>query len=560
MSSRIGAVATAVTVVLVTVFLVVLADDNPDPGRSCVPDSKSAASVAQGVPAGRLSRPMRSADAALTSGFQTPDRPGHQGVDLAGAVGAPIFAMADGVVTAAGPASGFGDWIVIDHNLDGQPYSTVYGHMFETGIHVAVGQQIKAGDYIADEGYNGEVDPPGPQGAHLHFEVWQGQRLAGGTPIDPAPWIDRAAEPGTSSPESAAATGASAVPGPASAHAEVLPVASADPELAPLPGSVGSEEHLQIDAIRVARAVAHRFPEVTTIGGWRPSDPISQDHPSGVAVDVMIPDYSSAAGRQLGDSIRDYLWANREQLNLVYLIWRQQYIPVDGQPEPMEDRGDTTANHFDHVHITTEGHGHPAPGQTYGGAPQSGPEAPSAPSRDCTTEAPGRGEDLHSDMVTTAPPEFRKWLVLSARQCRELSPTLLDAQLQQEEAGYRPGQTSPMGARGYAQFMPATWDEFGYSVDDNGQRVGPAGAGDPNNIGDAVMAQGAYNCWLADKLRPQIAAGEVVGDPIDLMLAAYNAGPDEVTKYRGIPPFSETQLYVSEIKARVQKMEAQTNR
>src|SRR5699024_9388506 len=127
-----------------------------------------------------------------TSGFRTPDRPDHQGVDFAEGEGTPIYAYADGVVAQAGQAGGFGQWIVIDHQLDGKQVSTVYGHMFPDGVKVKTGDKVTAGQHIADEGYNGEVLPPGPGGSHLHFEVWLGGRLTGGQAVDPMPWLEKA--------------------------------------------------------------------------------------------------------------------------------------------------------------------------------------------------------------------------------------------------------------------------------------------------------------------------------------------------------------------------------
>src|SRR5690606_28024946 len=78
---------------------------------------------------------------------------------------------------------------------------------------------------------------------------------------------------------------------------------------------VQSKANLQVDSIRVARAVAQRFPDVQTIGGWRASDPYP-DHPSGRAVDIMIPNYESNEGRELGNRIKNYLFEHREFFNI----------------------------------------------------------------------------------------------------------------------------------------------------------------------------------------------------------------------------------------------------
>lgn len=116
----------------------------------------------------------------------------HYGDDLAAPLNTPIHASGDGTVAAAGSASGFGDWIVIDHIISGQKVSTVYGHMYPSGLHVHAGQIVKQGDHIADVGANGEATGP-----HCHFEVWPGGRLTGGHAVDPASMVNgSAANPG----------------------------------------------------------------------------------------------------------------------------------------------------------------------------------------------------------------------------------------------------------------------------------------------------------------------------------------------------------------------------
>ena len=108
----------------------------------------------------------------------------HRGVDYPAPLGTPIHAAASGTVAAAGTASGFGHWIVLDHWINGRKVSTVYGHMQWTGIHVRPGQTITAGQWIADVGNDGRSTGP-----HLHFEVWTGGRIPAGTAVDPLPWL-----------------------------------------------------------------------------------------------------------------------------------------------------------------------------------------------------------------------------------------------------------------------------------------------------------------------------------------------------------------------------------
>ncbi len=121
-------------------------------------------------------------DAKITSGFGIRGGEEHNGIDLAqagDATGKPIFAARDGKVVAAGPAEGFGNWIVIAHDVNGQRVDTLYGHMFDDGVLVKVGDQVKAGQQIGKIGNKGQSS-----GAHLHFGIWLGDLLSGNGRFD----------------------------------------------------------------------------------------------------------------------------------------------------------------------------------------------------------------------------------------------------------------------------------------------------------------------------------------------------------------------------------------
>ncbi|UOF92221.1 peptidoglycan DD-metalloendopeptidase family protein [Fodinisporobacter ferrooxydans] len=90
----------------------------------------------------------------------------HAGIDIAAPIGTKIVAAADGVVLFAGPASGYGHWIVILHP-DG--LMSIYGHMYGNELYVSKGQSVKAGQVIAAVGSDGEATGP-----HLHFAVANG--------------------------------------------------------------------------------------------------------------------------------------------------------------------------------------------------------------------------------------------------------------------------------------------------------------------------------------------------------------------------------------------------
>ena len=496
------AAAMASTVAFVSVLFVVMfmIDEPADP---CVPVSPGSGGAGS-LPPGSKAMPMAEGTYVISDTFGT--RGGtHRGIDMAAGDGTPIYAAADGVVAQAGPATGFGQWIVLDHNIGGQSYSTVYGHMWENGVLVATGDTVSAGQPIAKVGNNGDTT-----GAHLHFEVWQGTRLGGGTAIDPTPWL---ADTGNASPETT--TPATPAPGP-----DPNLAATAGGDLPALPAAKGSEEHLQVDSVRVARVVAQQFPEVQTIGGWRPTDAFP-DHPSGRAVDVMIPNYTSGQGKALGDRIAKYLLANASALRIEYLIWRQEYRPAVGEPNMMEDRGGDTANHMDHVHVTTSGGGMPDGSTTYGTAPGTSPGSASTP---C---GPGSGvDDLAPGSV---PEEYAQWYRKAGQLCPQISSPLLAAQGKQE-SGFDPNVVSSSGAEGIAQFMPYTWPEWGEDSDGNGQ----VSAFDP---GDAIMAQGKFMCSIAADVDTWISQGKVSAPNgnEELYLAAYNAGPGAVLSSGGFP-------------------------
>ena len=99
----------------------------------------------------------------------------HRGIDIANSLGSPIYAVMDGTVINAGPAQGFGNWVVIQH--DGGEVS-VYGHMSQ--YNVSVGQRVKAGEQIAQIGSEGQSTGP-----HLHFEI----KPDGVNQVDPVPWF-----------------------------------------------------------------------------------------------------------------------------------------------------------------------------------------------------------------------------------------------------------------------------------------------------------------------------------------------------------------------------------
>ncbi|MGV9798610.1 hypothetical protein ACWDTP_11200 [Mycobacterium sp. NPDC003449] len=154
---------------------------------------------------------------------------------------------------------------------------------------------------------------------------------------------------------------------------EMAPTAPRAPQEAPpsaarhvrhvLAAGVAPEKGLQVETILAARAVSGMFPEILTIGGVRPDS--MRWHPDGLAIDVMIPNYRSPQGKALGDRIVAFALENADRFGLNHVLWRQTSYGPGRAPRHMSSRGGDTANHFDHVHIATNGGGYPKGNETY---------------------------------------------------------------------------------------------------------------------------------------------------------------------------------------------------
>ena len=131
--------------------------------------------------------------------------PGHNGIDLAGAIGDNIHAAFDGTVIDLGyDPKGYGNFVVLVHKLSGDQvysYKTIYAHMDEP-TPVSLYNKVNAEDFIGRLGYTGNVVPAGPEGAHLHFGLRNLLRLSNVYKgwIDPLPFFKAQSSPTSSLP------------------------------------------------------------------------------------------------------------------------------------------------------------------------------------------------------------------------------------------------------------------------------------------------------------------------------------------------------------------------
>jgi soluble lytic murein transglycosylase-like protein len=132
--------------------------------------------------------------------------------------------------------------------------------------------------------------------------------------------------------------------------------------------------------------------------------------------------------------------------------------------------------------------------------------------------------DVDPEFEAVPPNQAYEDIIQEAATEYDMDPALIRAVMQTESA-FHPYAVSRAGAEGLMQLMPALADEMGVS--------------DSFDPRENIMGGARYLKRLL----------EYHNGNLDLALASYNAGPGNVERYGGIPPFRETRKYVKTIKA-----------
>ena len=277
----------------------------------------------------------------------------HSGLDLGAADGTPILVAADGTVTVAGFSGGYGGLIIVEHTINGQTVATGYAHMWQHGIHVSVGDRVRAGQHIGDVGSSGRST-----GAHLHFEVRPGG--TNGEQIDPAAWLNQ--HNAADLPEASAGppNGCGSSTGTAG---DPAPFDGDDPNrMVDDPTSNG-----QITAwtLHLYEQTLAQFPG-TGWGCYSPRPGTKSEHPLGRACDITfgnaIGQYPTSEQLDYGWQVTEWMQTHAEALGVEYLIWQGKIWSLSRDAEGwrpyngggMHDPDNVTGGHYDHLHVTVK--------------------------------------------------------------------------------------------------------------------------------------------------------------------------------------------------------------
>ena len=331
---------------------------SPAAQAQCLPGTSTIPRTEATVPeTARVVVPLPAGSWVRTSGYGMRTHPVtgvyrlHGGLDLAAPADTPILAAADGRVAFAGPASGYGHLILIEHTVAGSPVATGYGHMLARGMHVTTGDVVVAGQHIGDVGADGYATGP-----HLHFEVRPGGAQA--ARVDPEPWL---ASHGAVEAVAAGADPGAAGAGCGQVAADAMSYSGQNPDrLVDDPTSTG---RITERTANVLAQLQTNFPD-SRWSCWSSRPGQKSEHPLGRACDGTfgnsIGTAASGPALQTGWTVATWLKDNAQTLGVQYLIWQGRIWSVARSAEGwrpyggggMHDPGDVTGGHYDHLHIT----------------------------------------------------------------------------------------------------------------------------------------------------------------------------------------------------------------
>ncbi|MFF2848448.1 lytic transglycosylase domain-containing protein [Streptomyces sp. NPDC058001] len=155
--------------------------------------------------------------------------------------------------------------------------------------------------------------------------------------------------------------------------------------------------------------------------------------------------------------------------------------------------------------------------------------------------------------VSTVPTDLAEHIKKAGELCSAIGPIVIASQIE-KESGFDASLVGAHGEKGVSQLPPDIFEKYGKDDDDNDKTSATDAA-------DSIMAQGRYLCELADQAQKMIDSGEVKktdaeGNPtsvLDLALAGYHVGIDEVRKAKGMPQTNDAQGYVFSIRVQFAK-------
>lgn len=135
---------------------------------------------------------------------------------------------------------------------------------------------------------------------------------------------------------------------------------------------------------------------------------------------------------------------------------------------------------------------------------------------------PSQAVTVQRPPLRKLPPQELAPVIQEASRKYSIPPALIKAVIQ-VESNFNAGALSPKGAQGLMQLMPKTAADLQVA--------------DPYDVQENILAGTRYLSLLLDKF----------GHKLPHALAAYNAGPQRIDRYQGVPPIAETQDFVRNV-------------